>query len=181
MLRYRAVVAGVAIVMAAPAVAGCSPGVTTAPGPTAPSTSSISVSAAAPRAGQLPVAEALADVLYRLADPAVPGTEKLRLIDGVNADDAGALDKFTTALNDNGYRPLTFDVTNIAWSDRHPGDVVADVNVTTRGPDTGRFALPMEFKPHDGGWQLSHQTADMLLTLGNPSTGTPSPNATPAR
>jgi hypothetical protein len=129
-------------------------------------TSATSTVAAARPAAPLPPPEALTGVLYRLADPAVPGTEKLSLVEGATADNAVAFDKFATALLDGGYAPMTFEATGIAWSDRDPADVVANVNVTTPNRNVHGFSFPMEFKPYQGGWQLSQQTADMLLAFG---------------
>ncbi|EUA44382.1 putative lipoprotein lppK [Mycobacterium xenopi 3993] len=122
--------------------------------------------------------EALTDVLYRLADPAVPGNQKLSLVESATPDNVAALDKFPTALIDGGYAPVTFNATDIAWSDKHPADVVATVNVSSPKRDAAGFSFPMEFKPYQGGWQLSQQTADMLLGLGNSPPGT-SPTPTP--
>jgi hypothetical protein len=119
----------------------------------------------------VPPPKALTDVLYRLADPSVPGTEKLDLVEGATADNAVALDKFATALHDSGYSPATFEATDIAWSDKDPADVVANINVTTSKRGVRGFAFPMEFKPYAGGWQLSQQTADMLLGFGNSQVG----------
>lgn len=126
----------------------------------------------------LPPPEALTDVLYRLADPAVPGNQKLSLVESATPDNVAALDKFPTALIDGGYAPVTFNATDIAWSDKHPADVVATVNVSSPKRDAAGFSFPMEFKPYQGGWQLSQQTADMLLGLGNSPPGT-SPTPTP--
>ncbi|HEX7321921.1 MAG TPA: hypothetical protein VF299_03145 [Mycobacterium sp.] len=129
--------------------------------------------AAPPQAGVLPPPDALTDVLYRLADPAVPGADKLNLIDGAKPTDAPTLDKFATALRDGGYSPLTLQATDIGWSERDPGDAVANVNITTPKPDTGGFSFPMEFTPYEGGWRLSHRTAELLLAFGSSRTAAP--------
>ncbi|PQM44385.1 Putative lipoprotein LppK [Mycobacterium talmoniae] len=110
-------------------------------------------------------------MLYRLADPGIPGTDKLNLVAGATAADAATLDKFAKALLDNGYTPPSFDATDLAWSDANPADVVATVTVNKPEPDGG-FSIPMEFKPHQGGWQLSRETYDMLLNLGKTSAPT---------
>ncbi|HYB35952.1 MAG TPA: hypothetical protein VEF72_09385 [Mycobacterium sp.] len=148
-----------------------------------PVTSATSTLAAARQTAPVPPPEALTDVLYRLADPSVPGTEKLNLVEGATADDAAALDKFAIALLDSGYAPMTFEATDIAWSDRDPADVVANINLTTPNRDVRGFSFPMEFKPCQGGWQLSQQTADMLLAFGNSHAGAsptpPAPTPTP--
>jgi hypothetical protein len=125
-------------------------------------------------------------VLGRLADPNVPGTSKLNLVEGATPDSAATLDKFTNALRDNGYQPMTFVADNIAWSDKNPADVVATVTVKTARASNGVFTFPMEFAPSaggPGGWQLSKRTAQMLLALGNspgPSTPPPAPAPAPA-
>ncbi len=136
--------------------------------------------AASPQAAPLPPPEALTDVLYRLADPAVPGAQKLSLVEAATPDDAVALDRFATALRDGGFDPMIFTAGDLAWSDRDAGDVMATVNVTTPRPGAGKFTFPMEFKPYQGGWQLSEQTAAMLLAIGNAHTDTSTaPSPTP--
>lgn len=134
----------------------------------------------------LPAPEMLTDVLYRLADPAVPGTDKLTLVEGAKPDDAATIDRFTTALKDGGYLPLTFNANGIDWSSRNPGSVSADVNVATANPDNANFMFPMEFKPFRDGWQLSHETAALLLSFGrahadNSSSSSPAPEPAPPR
>ena len=119
-----------------------------------------------PLASALPPVEALTDVLYRLSDPDVPGTQKVPLIEGAKPADAETIDKFATALRDGGYLPLNLVADGVSWSDRYPGNVAADVTVNTANPATGGFSFPMEFKPHDGGWQLSQATAKTLLAFG---------------
>jgi hypothetical protein len=145
----------------------------------APVTSSPS---AVPPVAPLPPPEALTDVLGRLADPNVPGANKLNLVEGATPDSTATLDKFTNALRDNGYQPMTFVADNIAWSDRNPADVQATITVKTARANNGVFTFPMEFAPFQGGWQLSKRTAQMLLALGNspslsttPSTAPPPP------
>jgi hypothetical protein len=126
----------------------------------------------------LPPPEVLTDVLYKLADTGVPGTEKASLVEGATADEAAQLDKFGRALQDSGYTPLGFTANDIAWSDSAPGSVAAQVTVRSENPALARgFTFPMEFRPYMGKWQLSRKTADMLLTLG--SSAPPSPTPTP--
>ena len=79
---------------------------TTAPAPT-------TTVAPAPQSAPLPDPAALTDLLGRLADPAVPGTDKLPLVEGATAGDAATLDNFTKALQDNHMIPLTFTATNV--------------------------------------------------------------------
>lgn len=135
-----------------------------APAPAPPAADAVSA-APAPTASIPPVPppEALTDVLYRLADPGVPGAQKLNLIEGATPENAPVLDQFATALLNGGYAPTTFTARDLAWSDRHPADVVATVDVG--GPGVGGFTFPMEFKPHRDGWQLAQQTADLLLAF----------------
>ncbi len=120
-------------------------------------------STAAAQVAPLPPPDALAGVLYRLADPAVPGSQKLNLVQGATPDNAGVLDQFATALLNGGFAPMKFDVRDVAWSDRDPADVVANVNISAPNPGGPRFSFPMEFTPYQGGWQLSARTADVLL------------------
>ncbi|HEU4360748.1 MAG TPA: hypothetical protein VFR27_04475 [Mycobacterium sp.] len=169
MYRHRTPVLG-AVLVAALGLSGCSP---SEPPPPASLTSAAPVSVPPTQSTVLPTAEALTDVLYRLTDPAVPGTEKLDLIEGAQPADAGTLDRFVTALKDNGSLPLSFNAAEVAWSDREPGDAVANVDVTTASPDRPRFFFPMGFHPHGDGWQLSRDTTEMLLALGNSRTGGP--------
>jgi hypothetical protein len=174
---HHAVILGAAAIVVALVPSGCAHGAS----PSAvPQASSAPASVAAAQAAALPAPEALTGVLYRLADPTVPGAEKLDLIGGAKPADAGAVDKFTTALKDGGYLPLTFNAADIAWSDRDPGNAVATVDITTPNPNSHGFSVPMEFTPHRGGWQLSQRTAAMLLARGNSRTGT-SPGTTPTR
>lgn len=121
-------------------------------------------SAVAPQ--EPPQPAALLDVLTRISDPAVPGRDKLNLVEGATGADATALDAFTTALRDNQLAPLTFSVTGIVASDREPGLVNADVTITAADPEAAPFSFPMEFRGVDNTWQLSRRTADMLLAYG---------------
>lgn len=140
-----------------------------------------SVASAAPPSTPLPPPEALTDVLSHLADPAVPGSNKLSLVQGSTPETAAALDRFTTAARDGGYLPMTFTVNNVAWSAIDPSDVMATVIVRTANPDRREFTFPMQFAPYLGGWQLSHKTAEMLLALQNArSSQSPTPPAPPS-
>nr|WP_231965725.1 MULTISPECIES: hypothetical protein [unclassified Mycobacterium] len=133
---------------------------------------------AEPPAAPLPPADALTGVLYRLADVNVPGGDKVVLVEQGTADDAAALDKFSRALADNGFSPLTFEATDLAWSPTEPNNVVATVKVTAGTDDERQFTFPMEFTPHGDGWQLTRHTADLLLVMG---AGGPPPATTPPR
>ncbi|HTX95121.1 MAG TPA: hypothetical protein VME67_09890 [Mycobacterium sp.] len=130
-----------------------------------------------------PPPETLTDTLGRLADPNVPGINKVSLVEGATPESAATLDKFTSALRDNGYLPMTFAARDIAWSDKTPSNVVATVVVNTAQANNRTFTFPMEFTPFQGGWQLSRRTAEMLLALGKPEAGTtpaPAPAPTPS-
>lgn len=122
----------------------------------------------------LPAPEALTDVLAKLSDPNVPGGNKVNLIEGATPESAANLDKFTNALRDGGYLPMTFTATDIAWSDKNPSYVTATINVKTSHESNRGFTFPMEFTPFQGGWLLSKKTAEMLLALSN-STPPPTP------
>ena len=127
----------------------------------------------------LPTAEELADVLYRLADPNTPGDQKIYLIEG--ATDANAINAFAKALQDTGNTPINVTVQNVQWASSPRGHVTADVTIS--GPNgPAFFPFPMEFAPlEQGGWQLSHNVASILLTFNqNPATPTsPPPSPTP--
>jgi hypothetical protein len=130
----------------------------------------------------LPDPAALVDVLNRLADPAVPGADKISLVEGTTAENSTTLDDFTKALRDNGYLPVTFLVRDVAVSDRDPGNVVANVDIDSANPAASNgFSFPMEFRPHQGGWQLSRETADLLLSFSTTQRDAPStPETSPA-
>jgi hypothetical protein len=138
---------------------------------------------APPPAHPLPAPEALTGVLYRLADLNVPGAEKVGLVEQATPDDAEALDKFGRALADNGFTPLTFEATDLAWSESDTGNVVATIHVTAGDGDApGQFTFPMEFTPKGPDWQLTRHTADMLLEMGAPAdqpADQPTPTPTP--
>ena len=143
----------------------------------APATSS---TVATPPTTPLPTPEALTDILARLADPSVPGINKVGLVEGATPASANTLDKFINALRDNGYLPMNFVAHDIAWSDKTPANVVATIDVNTAQPANASFHFPMEFTPFQGGWQLSRRTAEMLLALGKSSAVTPPPGPAPA-
>ncbi len=164
----RSTVTG-ALVVAGLGLCGCSPAAQSGPA-AVPVPVSASPTAAPPTAaGPLPPAGALTDVMYRLADPAVPGTGKLVLVADSSAPDAEALDRFAAALRDGGFSPVTFTATDIRWSQTRPGDAVATITVTTVNPaEPGEFTFPMEFAPAPGGgWQLTRDTAEMLFAFGS--------------
>jgi hypothetical protein len=121
----------------------------------------------------LPTPTALTDVVSRLADPDVPGTDKLALVQNGTPADAAALDRFGKALRDAGYMPLTFDARDITWAQGQTGNVTANVAITTASPQAaGRdLVFPMEFTPQQDSWQLTRRTADLLLQLGQQPTG----------
>jgi hypothetical protein len=159
-----------AAIAAVLAVAGCSNDDEAAPAPgsatpSARSPQNVGAAPPAPQAAPLPSPDALAGVLYRLADAAVPGSQKLALVEGATPENAGVFDQFANALLNGGYTPVKFEVRDVAWSDRDPSDVTANVAVTSTDPHGPRFAFPMEFKPAQGGWELSARTADVLLAF----------------
>jgi hypothetical protein len=62
----------------------------------------------------------------------------------------------------------------LGWSQSEPGNVTATIVVKPAKPQAGRdFSFPMEFNPRDGGWQLTRDTADLLLQMGAAATATP--------
>lgn len=179
MSRHPVALWGAVACAAALGLPGCSSDERDASPESAPPSTSASLSAtAAPQAAPLPPPDALAGVLQRLADPAVPGLEKLSLVEGATPESGAVFDQFANALVNGGYAPVRFEVRDIAWSDRDPADVVANVNVTSADPHGPKFAFPMEFKPYQGGWQLSARTADVLLAF---KTQPAAPPPTPGR
>jgi hypothetical protein len=178
--RHLTAVLSAATIVAALGLCGCSSdehGASTEsePAPTSASATPTATAQVAP----LPPPDDLAKVLYRLADPAVPGSQKLNLVQGATPDNAAVFDQFANALLNDGFAPMKVDVRDVAWSDRDPADVVANVNVTSPNPHGPRFAFPMEFTPIQGGWQLSARTADVLFAY-SPAQVSP-PATTPSR
>jgi hypothetical protein len=165
--------------VAALGVSGCSQ---PASEPT-PSPAATGPAVAAPLPAGLPEPSELIDVLNRLTDPAVTGQDKLPLVEGSTPGDATDLDSFATALQDNRMLPLTFTATDLVWSPDLPGDVTANVTATPGDPGIGPFTFPMNFTAKTGAWQLSRQTADLLLALGvkePTSSATATPPAPPS-
>ena len=181
MYRHLAVALTAATAAAVLGLSGCSSNESKTSSSVTPSAvlATSSPLAAAP-AAPLPPPEALTDVLGRLADPNAPGVNKVNLIEGTTPESAATLDKFTNALRDNGYQPMTFVADDIAWSDKNPSDVMATITIKTLQASNGAFTFPMEFTPFQGGWQLSKRTAQTLLALGNASgMNTPAPAPAP--
>ena len=130
--------------------------------------------------GPLPAPEALADVMYRLADPAVAGADKLPLVQHTTRQDATALDRFAAALRDGGFAPITVVAADVRWSDTHPGDAVATINITGANTENpGGFSFPMEFRRNGDSWQLTRETADTLLAFGTARTDPAVPDMDP--
>ena len=179
MSRHLTAVVSTVACAAAFGLSGCSRDAHDASPETAPAPMSASLSPTAPpQTAPLPPPEALAAVLYRLADPALPGTKKLNLVEGATPENAGVFDQFAGALVNGGYAPLKVDVRDVGWSDRDPADVVAIVNISSSNPRGPKFSFPMEFKPYQGGWQLSARTAEVLLAF---QTASVAPPPTPGR
>lgn len=185
MPRTPLTVLSAATTVAALSVCGCSRDIAAPPPPgPALSTTSTPAGAALPAdPGPLPPPGALSDVMTRLADPAVPGADKLPLVQNTVPADAPALDRFAGALRDNGFNPVTVSASEIRWSDSHPGDVLAIVKITGGKPGPpgvgpGEFSFPMEFTRAGAGWQLTRETAEELLAFGNARTATPGPPTT---
>jgi hypothetical protein len=124
----------------------------------------------------LPSPTALTDVMGRLADPAIPGADKVGLVQHGTPADAAALDRLAKALRDSGYAPLTFEAGDLVWAQDHPGNVSATITIKPADPDAGKdLRFPMEFSPQGDSWQLTRQTADLLLQVGQQPTTTPPP------
>jgi hypothetical protein len=122
----------------------------------------------------LPPPTALTDLMGRLADPNIPGSDKVGLVQHGTPADAAALDRFAKALQDSGYAPLTFEATDLMWAQDQPGNVITTITIKAAGPQNGTdLKFPMEFSPQQDSWQLTRQTADLLLQIGQPPTATP--------
>ena len=124
----------------------------------------------------LPTPATLTDVLGRLADTNVPGNLKVGLVEHGTAADAAALDRWTKALHDSAYAPVTFDAAGLMWAQDQPGNVIANVTIKSANPQASKdMTFPMEFTPAPDSWQLTRKTTDMLLQLGQTPTATPAP------
>ncbi|KRQ80426.1 hypothetical protein, partial [Mycobacteroides sp. HXXIII] len=124
----------------------------------------------------LPDPAVLTDVLNRLADPNLPGAEKITAVQGATPEQ---LDKFTKAIGDAGFSPLSFTVKDPKWSTETQGDVEAVVTINSPSPKMGGFAVPMSFSPEGEGWKLSKRTSDLLLKTGTSLAGTATPHEAP--
>lgn len=172
-----------AVLLAALAVAGCSADTQARiGGPVSLSPQQVAATPTAPP----PPPEALADVMYRLADPAVPGAEKLALVQDSAPPDAAVFDRFAAALRDSGFAPVTFTATDVRWADPAPAAagtpeprVLATITVasgtapeetasddSTASEEPGDFRFPMAFIAGPSGWALTRDTAEMLLAFG---------------
>ncbi|WP_081342924.1 hypothetical protein [Mycobacteroides chelonae] len=136
---------------------------------------SSAVAAAVPN-HPLPDPAVLTDVLNRLADPNLPGAEKITAVQGATPEQ---LDKFTKAIGDAGFSPLSFTVKDPKWSTETQGDVEAVVTINSPSPKMGGFAVPMSFSPEGEGWKLSKRTSDLLLKTGTSLAGTATPHEAP--
>ncbi len=186
LVRRTVSIRSAAIIVAALGLGACSHQQHPAAAPSvetsaAPTVGMPAPNAPAPGAPPLPPDSALIDVMSRLSDPALPGDQKVALIEDGTADEAAGLDRFGIALRDNGSLPLAFEARDLAWSQSEPGNVIATVVVRTANPLDGEFTYPMEFAPADGPWQLTRESADLLLQLSSgEGAAPPAPPAPPA-
>jgi len=177
----RAVILSAVAIAAALGLGGCSDG-EDVNGPelslrTLPPTT-VSTEAAAPTA-PLPPPTALTDVLSRIADAGVPGTDKLNLVESATSDDAAAMDKFGRALAESGYAPVTFEAKDLRWALDGPGKVSASVTIKPANASADDFRFPMEFNFANDTWQLTRRTADVLLHIGEDPVPAPTPTPPP--
>jgi hypothetical protein len=176
--RTFAAVLGAVAMVTALGLSGCSDDTTSASSPTpVPLTKPPTVSPSATDTGApLPAPTALTDVMGRLADPAIPGPDKVALVQNGTPADAAALDRFAKALHDSGYAPMTFDATDLVWASDQQGNVTANITMKPGGPAAAAdktLTFPMEFSPQADTWQLTRQTADLLLQMGEQPTAKP--------
>ncbi len=144
--------------------------------PSATQPASSAAAAAAVPDHPLPDPAVLTDVLNRLGDPNLPGAEKVTAVQGATPEQ---LDKFTKAIGDAGFSPLSFTVKDPKWSTETAGDVEAVVTINSPSPKMGGFAVPMSFSPEGQGWKLSKRTSDLLLKTGTSLAGTAAPHEAP--
>lgn len=170
-----AVVAAGAAVLALTACSSSNDKAAPASSSTTQPASSAAAAAAVPD-HPLPDPAVLTDVLNRLADPNLPGAEKVTAVQGATPEQ---LDKFTKAIGDAGFSPLSFTVKDPKWSTETAGDVEAVVTINSPSPKMGGFAVPMSFSPEGQGWKLSKRTSDLLLKTGTSLAGTAAPHEAP--
>jgi hypothetical protein len=115
----------------------------------------------------------LTGVIARLADTSIPVEQKVGLVQYATVDDQPVLTNFGEALKANGFVPLNVAATDLAWS-AQPGNVVANVTLSTADPAVKPFTYPMEFAPIHDAWQLTQRTADQLLPLAGSTAPKPS-------
>lgn len=159
-------------IVAALGVLGCSRDAPPAAGPI-PEASRTTTVLAPPPAAPLPSADALAGVVYKLADTSVPAEQKVGLVQYATVDDEPVLTNFGEALKASGFTPLNVTLADIAWAGQ-PGNVTATVTLGTTDPAVKPFSYPMEFSPVRDAWQLTRRTADQLLPLVATTGPTPS-------
>jgi hypothetical protein len=147
--------------VAAFGLAGC----VTEQNPATPSTSNTPAAVgAAPDQAGLPTPEALAGVIYTLADTSVPAEQKVGVVQYATVDDEPALARFGQALKDSGFVPVTVTAEDLKWS-TSPGNVTATVTIASPNPAVQPFTYPLEFSPLHDTWQLTKRSADELLPL----------------
>ncbi len=177
MHRTCAAILGAVTLVAALGLSGCSDDTSSVPSPTPfPLSKPPTVPPPPTEAGApLPPPATLTDLMARLSDPNVAGTDKVALIQYGTPADAAAVDRYTKALHDSGYAPMTYEATDLTWAQDQPGNVIANITMTPTGPAAAGKDLkfPMEFSPQQDTWQLTRKTADLLLQMGQHPTPTP--------
>jgi hypothetical protein len=174
--RTVAAVLGAATIVAPLGLSGCGGDTSSAPSPTIVALSKPPTVPAPPTdtGAPLPAPTTLTDVMSRLADPNIPGTDKIGLVEYGTPPDAAALDRFAKALHDSGYAPVTFAAADLTWAQDQTGNVIANVTINAANPQVGKdLKIPMEFSPQQDSWQLTRKTTDLLLQLGPKPTATP--------
>lgn len=163
----RTAVLSAAVIAAALGLGGCSKNIEPPPHSVVTLTPITSAPPAdAAPAAPLPPPEALIDVMVRLTDPNLVGTDKIGLVQHSTPDDAAALDRFDNAVSDGGFRPLTFEAHDLTYA-QTPAAVQANFVIKTANPEAGDFPFPLEFiLAPEGTWQLTRESADMLLEFG---------------
>lgn len=108
--------------------------------------------------GPVPTVEEVVGVLTKLTDPSIPCQDKADVVaPAFSADECGTIDDQLNHLNERGYMPFNFTVTDVQPApDDFAGSTVSVVRPWTPPG-------PVVLVDQDGHWLITHDTAMTLL------------------